>query len=225
MRNEATVLRQFLLYELHTLKGDDELREQLRLIDGVHAVSYQVRGEKVFVFEKLVQLVKQNGHNLASAISLISQATIPATEVVEEWSIFPQPYYRAPDDSGQGQVICHYFFNACLPRKYADSGSCIKDAAGLLLGYHVDGKGDFVYRGQSMVLREPFSLDCLPAQPDWVVPPGECTAVYTHLWNTDFVSGFAPVTKSLFAGVKLAEWEWNHAIAATYAYISYGGCP
>lgn len=43
--------------------NDDVIRERLRSIDGIPGVSYQVYGDNVFVFEKLVQLVKQNGHN------------------------------------------------------------------------------------------------------------------------------------------------------------------
>ena len=52
--------------------GDDAPREKLRSVDGVPAVSYQVQGEKVFVFEKLVHLVKQNGHMLSRSLRMVS---------------------------------------------------------------------------------------------------------------------------------------------------------
>lgn len=224
MSNDVPAGKLLFLDELHSCTGDDALREKLRSVDGVPAVSYQVQGEKVFVFEKLVQLVKQNGHNLTAVADLVSQATMSAAEAVEEWSVFPEPYSREIDTTGQSQVICHRYLNAHLPRKYPDRDACNADAARLLLGHPVDGEGDFTYREQSMVLREPFTLDRLPPRPDWVVPTDEDPGAYTHLWNTDFVSGFAPITESLFIGVKSAEWEWNHAIAATCAYMGNPEC-
>lgn len=225
MRSEIPSGRFFCLDEFHNFHmSDDVLRERLRSIDGIPAVSYQVNGENVFVFEKLVQLVKQNGHNLESALALVPKATITAAEAIEAWSVFPEPYSRETNTIDHSQAIYHPYLNAYLPRKYPDRESCNADAARLLLGNPVEGEGDFVYRGQSMVLRQPFTLDRLPPRPEWDVPVSEDASAYTHLWNTDFVSGFAPVTESLFNGIKSAEWEWNHAIAATYAYMGNPEC-
>ncbi|WP_251859393.1 HNH endonuclease [Escherichia coli] len=225
MRSEIPSGRFFCLDEFHNFHmSDDVLRERLRSIDGIPAVSYQVNGENVFVFEKLVQLVKQNGHNLESALALVPKATMTAAEAIEAWSVFPEPYSRETNTIDHSQAIYHPYLNAYLPRKYPDRESCNADAARLLLGNPVEGEGDFVYRGQSMVLRQPFTLDRLPPRPEWDVPVSEDASAYTHLWNTDFVSGFAPVTESLFNGIKSAEWEWNHAIAATYAYMGNPEC-
>ncbi|EPV6135598.1 hypothetical protein ACV8B9_004867 [Escherichia coli] len=95
MRSEIPSGRFFCLDEFHNFHmSDDVLRERLRSIDGIPAVSYQVNGENVFVFEKLVQLVKQNGHNLESALALVPKATMTAAEAIEAWSVFPEPYSR-----------------------------------------------------------------------------------------------------------------------------------
>ncbi|SUI40123.1 Uncharacterised protein [Salmonella enterica subsp. enterica] len=225
MRSEAPSGRFFCLDEFHNHHmSDDVLRERLRSIDGIPGVSYQVNGENVFVFEKLVQLVKQNGHNLESALDLVPKATMTAAEAIEEWSVFPEPYSREINKIDHSQSIYHPYFNAYLPRKYPDRDTCNADAARLLLGNPVEGEGDFVYRGQTMVLRQPFTLDRLPPRPEWDVPVSEDPSAYTHLWNTNFVRGFAPVTESLFNNVKSAEWEWNHAIAATWTYMGNPEC-
>ncbi|MEI9603781.1 hypothetical protein V5053_15995 [Enterobacter hormaechei] len=225
MSREVPAGRFFCMDEFHNHHmNDDVIRERLRSIDGIPGVSYQVYGDNVFVFEKLVQLVKQNGHNLATALDLVPQATMTASEAIEEWSVFPAPYSREINNTDHSQAIYHPYFNAYLPRKYPDRDACNADATRLLLGNPVEGEGDFVYRGQSMILRQPFTLDRLPPRPEWDVPVYENPGAYTHLWNTDFVSGFAPVSESLFNEVKSAEWEWNHAIAATCAYMGNPEC-
>lgn len=163
MRSEIPSGRFFCLDEFHNFHmSDDVLRERLRSIDGIPAVSYQVNGENVFVFEKLVQLVKQNGHNLESALALVPKATMTAAEAIEAWSVFPEPYSRETNTIDHSQAIYHPYLNAYLPRKYPDRESCNADAARLLLGNPVEGEGDFVYRGQSMVLRQPFTPTVFP---------------------------------------------------------------
>ncbi|WP_426727412.1 hypothetical protein [Enterobacter cloacae complex sp. 288G10] len=48
--------------------------------------------------------------------------------------------------------------------------------------------------------------------------------VPTRIWRRDFVSGFAPVSESLFNEVKSAEWGCTDAIAATCAYMGNPEC-
>ncbi|MGL9585668.1 hypothetical protein [Escherichia coli] len=223
MSSEVPADSFFCMDELHNSLRDDVLRDRLRSIDGIPGVSYQVNGENVFVFEKLVQLVKQNANNLAQAIDLVPKASMAAEEAIDKWSIFPEPYTRETNND-HSQAIYHPYLNAYLPRIYPDRDTCNADAARLLLGNLIEGEGDFVYQGQSMSLREPFTLGRLPPRPDWDVPVSRNVDVYTHLWNTDFVSGFAPITESLFNEVKSTEWEWNHAIAATSAYMGNPDC-
>lgn len=80
MANNALPGRMIVMDEFHYHMGDDALRENLRAIDGVPGVSYQVQGEKVFVFQKLLQLVKQNNHDLSLAAELVPQAMVSALE-------------------------------------------------------------------------------------------------------------------------------------------------
>ncbi|MEH5058225.1 hypothetical protein [Citrobacter braakii] len=77
MSREVPAGRFFCMDEFHNHHmNDDVIRERLRSIDGIPGVSYQVYGDNVFVFEKLVQLVKQNGHNLATALDCSGQVIL-----------------------------------------------------------------------------------------------------------------------------------------------------
>ncbi|EGN5359726.1 hypothetical protein IHW74_004237 [Salmonella enterica] len=220
MANEVPPERMIVIDEFHNYMGDDSLREKLRAIDGVPGVSYLVQGEKVFVFEKLVQLVKQNNHNLSLASELVPQATVTALEAIEDWSVFPEPYERYSDDHGQSLSIYHRYFNAYIPRKYQSRDECNIDAARLLLGHQIDGEGDFSYRGQQMVLKKPFTLNGLPERAEWLHKSHDDIYAYSHLWNTNFVSGFAPISESLFNDIKSIEVEWKKDTAATFSFVS-----
>ncbi|HGO5392999.1 TPA: hypothetical protein ACK2W2_001629 [Klebsiella michiganensis] len=220
MANNALPGRMIVMDEFHYHMGDDALRENLRAIDGVPGVSYQVQGEKVFVFQKLLQLVKQNNHDLSLAAELVPQAMVSALEAVEDWSVFPEPYQRSIDDNGQSLTIYHRYFKAYIPRKYQSRDECNIDAASLLLGHHIDGEGNFSYRGQQMVLTKPFTLDGLPERPEWLYKNHDGRYAYSHLWNTNFVSGFAPLSESLFTDIKSVEMEWKKDTAATFSLVS-----
>lgn len=219
MVNEVPPERMIVVDEFHYYMGDDSLREKLRSIDGVPGVSYQVQGEKVFVFEKLVQLMKQNNCNLSLAPELVPQATVTALEAIEDWSVFPEPYERYSDDNGLNLSIYHRYFNACIPRKYQSRDECNIDAASLLLGHHIDGEGDFAYCGQQMVLNKPFTMNALPERPEWLNQNHDDSYAYSHLWNTNFVSGFAPIPESLFNDIKSVEMEWKKDTAATFSFV------
>ncbi len=67
--------------------NDDVIRERLRSIKCIPGVSYQVYGDNVFVFEKLVQLVKQNGHNLARVLPRSAGSSLLPQEAIQEWLV------------------------------------------------------------------------------------------------------------------------------------------
>lgn len=219
MANEVPPKRMLITDELHHYMNDESLREKLRQIDGVPGVSYQVQGEKVFVFEKLLQLVKLNGHNLSLAPELVSQATVTALEAIEDWSVFPVPYERYTDDNGLSWSIYHRYFNAFIPRKNQSSDECNVNAASLLLGHHIGGDGDFSYRGQQLVLNIPFTLNSLPDRPEWLYKNHDDRDIYSYLLNTDFVPGFAPISEALFNDIKAIELTWKKDTAATFCFV------
>lgn len=77
---------------------NDHLKEALRVIDGVPNAKYLVRDGLVFVFDKLVQLVKERQSDQSDtpvaelACNLVDEATVSAKEAVEAWGVVPVPY-------------------------------------------------------------------------------------------------------------------------------------
>lgn len=203
---------------------NDSLKEELRKIEGIPNATYLVADGRVFVFEKLVQLVKEQRErgselslsDLASA--LIGEATVTAKEVVETWGVVPEPYEMAENPTG-GFMIRHRPFNSRLPGTFQSKGEVQNVFATLLLGGIQSGNGDFAYRGQSMTLCDPLDTALLPPRPDiqHVEEPGR--SGFTALATVMYQPGFEPVSEALFVAVKEleAEWESDSIRAARYA--------
>ena len=84
----------------------------------------------------------------------------------------------------------------------------------------VEGEGIFVYRAVH-VLHSPFTGPSSP-RPEWDVPVSEDASAYTHLEH-----GFCQRRRTAYRITvqrdKIGGVEWNHAIAATYAYMGNPG--
>lgn len=217
--NAATV--SIFADEFGSFFGDnrDALREKLRVVKGVPNAKYQVKDAKVFVFEKLVSLIKERTEQAHSAsdlaavaLGLLPQSFVSAQEAVEHWGVMPRPYelIERPDHS---VVIRHREFDACLPEIYANKQAAQKALASILLGEIQSGGGDFVYRGQSMYLCNSFSIDSVPSLPSMTGLPQTSEKPYKILSKVDYLSGFSPITADLFNQVKDTESQWRDACA------------
>jgi len=239
MSDDRTVITQrprtLIVDEFSSYFGDqnDKLKEELREIKGVPSTAYLVKEEGVFVFDKLVQLVKEHQKEQPHAqlqdmarsltveelaLSLLAEATVSAKEAVMVWGIVPVPYQTetlmAMDTAtleahATGRIIMHRPFNARLPGVILGDAGVHAAFANLLEGGIHPGTGDFTYRGQPMTLRDPLDLTLLPARPK--IPEGPATEgwIYTALGNVDFVDGFEPVSEVLFNSVKEMEAGWS----------------
>lgn len=203
---------------------DDNLKEDLRKIEGVPNVTYLVKDGQVFVFDKLVLKVKEHGKlnpdvPLADlARSLIPLATISAKEAVEQWGIVPEPYEMVANPSG-GLMIRHRSFNARLPGTFQIKYDVQEAFARLLVGDIQPGSGDFTYCGQPMTLCDPLDPALLPPRPaiQWGLEPANY--VYTALGGVAYEPGFEPVSEDLFYRVQALEESWKNdsARAARHA--------
>ncbi|EPP9374421.1 hypothetical protein PZF67_006142 [Pseudomonas aeruginosa] len=215
----------------------DRLKEELRAIEGVPNAAYLVKDGGVFVFDKLVQLVKERQKEQPHAqlqemarsltveelaLSLIAEATVSAKEAVEVWGVVPVPYQTetlaAMDTAtlearATGRLILHRPFNARLPGEFQDEGDVQAAFANLLVGGILPGSGDFTYRGQPMTLRDPLDLALLPAWPAIQEATEPAGWVYTALGNVEFEAGFEPVSEVMFNAVKETEAKWRGDIA------------
>ncbi|HEJ3361539.1 hypothetical protein LUW10_32075 (plasmid) [Pseudomonas veronii] len=216
---------------------NDTLKEELRNVSGVPNATYLVNDGKVFVFDKLVHLVKERQKEQPHAqlqemarsltveelaLSLIAEATVSAKEAVEAWGVVPVPYQTETlaamdtatlESRATGRLILHRPFNARLPGDFQEEGDVKAAFANLLVGGVLPGSGDFTYRGQPMTLRDPLDLALLPARPEIPEGPAAEGWVYTALGNVEFEAGFEPVSEVMFNAVKEAEAKWRGDIA------------
>lgn len=202
----------------------DGLIEAMRKIEGVPRTEYEVRDDKVFVFEKLVQLVKssqplapqKSTEQIVTAV--LPQSFITPAEAVTEWGVIPEPY-EAIKCAKDGWMILHSAFDASLPGKYLNKAELNSALEKLLKGSILPGEGRFVYRGQAMTLCAPFDTALLPPRPIIQPMAGPENLGYTALSNMTYEQSFDPVSETLFDDVKEREsaWESDSTRAAQYA--------
>lgn len=228
-------LRMLVVDECSSYFGgqNDSLKEELRKIAGVPNATYLVKDGLVFVFDKLVRLVKEH-QNLQPdspladlACSLIAEATVSAKEAVETWGIVPVPYemkallvrdivptsYEMAEDRVKSLMVRHRPFNARLPGIFQDKNDVQAAFANILVGGIQPGSGDFTYRGQPMTLCEPLDLTLLPARPTIHEGSEPASWVYTALGTVTYESGFGPVSEVMFNRLKEMEAGWRDDIA------------
>jgi len=205
-------------------RHDERLKEELREIEGVPNATYLVKGRQVFVFDKLVQLVKEHRKNhpelsLAHlARNLIADATVSPEEAVVTWGVVPAPYELVKRPAS-GLMIWHRPFNAWLPGTFQSERDVREAFAHLLLGDLHSGAGDFAYCGQNMTLCEALDTALLPPQPSIQQVGDSESSDYTALGGVAYEPGFEPVSKELFddAREREAMWKNDSARAARYA--------
>lgn len=213
---------------------NDHLKESLREIDGVPNAKYLVRDGLVFVFDKLVQLVKERQRDQSDtpvaelACNLVDEATVSAKEAVEAWGVVPVPYEMktvagrdiAPlETPAISLLVRHRPFNAHLPGSYQNENDVQAAFVNILVGGIQPGSGDFTYRGQPMTLCEPLDLTLLPARPVTREGLEPASWFYTELGSINYEPGFEPVSEVMFNRVKELEADWRDDIAraATHA--------
>lgn len=211
-----------VLDEFGSYFGDpsDSVRRELRDVPGVPNASYLVNDGKVFVFEKLLQLVELNKQSTfidnklqsGPVLALLNSSWVSPLEAVTAWNITPVPF-RVAD----GQIT-HEPFNANIP-----SGNSVMDTAQalalLLVGGVVEGEGDFSFRGQPMTLIEAIDISALPPRPDLTSPFEQVpNAVnFRRLAPHKYVAGFEPISPEIFGQALEAEQTWTHDTAQANA--------
>lgn len=202
---------------------NDNLKEDLRKIDGVPNATYLVKDGQVFVFDKLVQLVEEHRTlqpdlPLADlARGLIAEATVSAKEAVERWGIIPEPYEMA-EHPASGLMIRHRPFNARLPGVFQSKDDAQDAFVSLLLRGIQSGSGDFAYRGQPMTLCDPLDTALLPPRPVIQRVEEPESLGYTALRSVAYEPGFAPVSEALFDDVKERDAAWKNDSARSTRY-------
>lgn len=200
-------------------RSNDTLREVLREVEGIPNATYVVRGERVFVFAKLVQLVDAVGmkHDepdfQATAKRLVELACVSPEEAISQWKVMPEPY-EFEEVAGGDVVIRHKPFNARVPGHFSSQDAAQPALTRLLMGEVVTGTGELEYKAQPLILREPLELDGFTMTPPVVTPVGEPRPLWLTLAWVEWREGFAAVPESLFLQAKETTSAWQHACAA-----------
>ena len=194
--------------------NDDNLKEELRSINGIPNATYIVQDGWVFVFAKLVRKVKEHRQLMPGAttaqlaqgmVSTLARAT--PEEAVENWGIVPVPYEVVDPTSGP-LWIRHRPFNARLPGSFDGKRSIQQVLARILVGNVQPGAGSFSYRGQSLTLCDPLDLATLPERPGIAGGLEPARYSYAALGGVNFEPGFEPVSEELYKSVKDLEATW-----------------
>jgi len=204
----------------------EPLKEQIRAAEGVPNATYLVKDGKVFVFEKLVDLVLKSleeGSQIQEqelATQLFPEAFVTASEAVNKWNIVPVPYETVEAKPGVYKII-HRAFNSALPGTYHSQSEINSIYANILLGKAVLGTGDFKYHGQEMNLLDNYNTSSLPSKPE-VKEVEVNTEGYTfnYLDNIEYENGFTPISKDLFEDIKQLESSWNKTSSGIQQYVS-----
>lgn len=207
----------FFVNEMPTPFFNDPLKKKLREVEGIPKADYVVENERVFVFNVLVERVRELSSQspLSRTIDEIAQQALPNAwvspiEALSRWGIVPVPYEKV---ESQGQLaILHKPFNALLPNRYAEEGDRDRDLAKLLLGQIVEGEGDFVFAGQPMNLRQSLNPNLLPPRPVFEeldeLERFEIEPSFTYLSRLTYEPGFDPLSKDWFDCIKNLKYEW-----------------
>jgi hypothetical protein len=203
---------------------NDDLKEELRQIDGVPNATYLVKDGRVFVFDKLIELVKVQRSRQPSvpladlARALIADATVSPDEATEQWGVVPHPYEMIENPHGE-LAILHRAFNALLPGTFKDKREVQAVFARLLLNHIHPGNGSFSHQGQGMILRDPLDTALLPPRP--VIPHVDEPEKlgYTSLRSVSYEQGFEPVSEALFDDVKEMEANWKNDSTRVVQYV------
>ena len=208
-----------LVDESHTLfrANDDALKEELRAIDGVPNATYEVQDRRVWVFDKLVSLVKQRltiagcSASIRNPVilSLVPDAWMSPITAIEEWRVVPYPYRL--DQSGDGYNIVHCPFEAKIPGSFPTLTSAQAALSKLLIGDIVPGEGTITHRGQplSATLPDDHALPARPVFDTSDLPSAPYT--YAALESVTFEPGY--IGADTFARLRDLEATWSDATA------------
>ena len=203
--------------------GNDSLKERLRTIQGVPNITYDVRSDKVFVFDALVDLVimasREKGKDLddAEILALLPQAELTPIEAVERYGVWPSQYKPERLSKG-GYRIVHWPLNSVLPGVYEDHATLNNALARLLVGGKIEGNAKTEYRGQPLDLIDPLAMTKVDDVPTYGAVIRDNLKPYLSLGSLSYVEGFEPISKELFDAAAEQEKTWALADLSARAY-------
>ncbi len=203
--------------------NDDALKERLRSIEGIPDASYKVKDGHVFVFDKLLQMVKQKikdgqlrDSDLSSGeiLELSKGAWISAEEAIATWGVIPRSYQTEQHD-GEYTIHHSHLFSA-IPQKYTTLAELNVALTKLLVGdtLEAQGKADFSYKGQPLQLKKSFDLKSLPEKPvfdiaNLPISPTDQLFSSSNFFDAEYIEGFSIFSREDFQTLISLASEWR----------------
>lgn len=213
-------MKRLCLDEFHTItqphRQSEAIIERLRDIPDIPQVRYQVIADKVFVFDKLIYLIKNDAIPLEAINSntvapFLAKAWVTPYEAVTEWKIIPIPYTirEAPSHLWE---IRHTAFNASMPILFESKTAVDQALALLLVGDTINGAGDFCFEGQPLKLVQPLSPHKLPPRPIISGNEGSHHSRFPILSTIEFRTEFPPINEKDFQELQQLELLWANSL-------------
>ena len=190
----------------------DELKEKILSVEGVIKVRYKVEGERCFVFDALLDRVRelQRASRETPIAELVTQALpdawMSAQKAAVEYKIVPLPYKLINLDGKL--AILHEPFNSVLPPRFDAESDRQEALAQLLLGERLPGDGEFEFTGQAMTQLEPLNLNLLTTMPELGELPIPEREVHPRLEDIRYNPEMPLLTEEQFDELKKIELAW-----------------
>lgn len=198
------------------------LCQALRAIEGIPNADYVVSETRVFVFKKLVKLVKDAGldasKDQAVIVNLSAQAWVCPDEAVRVWGVLPAGYELQELDSQRGWQIFHEPFQAIVPRSFPTKQAAMGGIAQILMGQAVGEGGNLCCLGQPLTAQRS-ALPELPQMPE--LPQLEITPTSRSriLSEDGWLPGHAMIERSTFEECLRIEEQWGDHLGKIDAYV------
>lgn len=198
------------------------LSQALRAIEGIPNADYVVSGTRVFVFKKLVKLVKDAGLDASKdqpgIVDLSAQAWVCPDEAVRVWGVLPAGYEIQELDSQKGWQIFHEPFQAIVPCSFPTKHAAMGAIAQILMGRAVGEGGNLCCLGQPLTASRSV-LPELPQMPE--LPQIEITATSRSrvLSDDGWLPGHAMIERSTYEECLRAEEQWGNHLGKIDAYV------
>ncbi|WP_432263005.1 hypothetical protein [Cupriavidus sp. TMH.W2] len=220
-------------YHSYATEPDFALKSELREMEGVPNARYLVEDNRVFVFERLVELVKAAGPTLPpdgsarveAVRAMLPQAWTTPQDAVGRYDVVPKAWVVR--ETADGFEIHHHGFPARIARRFVGRAELHDALARLLAGVPVPlpGTADFYYRDQGYTLLGACDVASLPAAPASMAVTPEPVGSRSASGKADlpsmessslgaFAEGFAPVTQARFDALHAVEARWHRHGAA-----------
>lgn len=164
--------KKIFLDEAHYLSEatNQSLIEEVRGLPGIPDVNYRVEGEYVFVFDKLISLLKnqsfpseQNARHqalLTAATSALTHALATPLDAVQQWNVLPEGFVINIDGDTGRVIVAQKTLHSVIPVDLQNGNQAQELLAELLMGRTVPTPYDAMVEVSGLYTEKAFVGEC-----------------------------------------------------------------